>query len=116
MESDKVLGLIAVGWLIGAILLFARLIRRGRKLAEALATQHPATYEALGRPQPSYLQSVRRNRFAQFIASRGYENLDDPALSAEFEDYRKAEARLLLSLLASLGVVALLILTVRHVA
>ena len=116
MESDKVLGLIAVGWLVGAILLFARLIRRGRKLAEALAMQHPETYEALGRPQPGYLQSARQSRFAQFVAGREYENLDDPALSAQFEDYRKAEARLLLSLLASLGVVALLVLAVRHVA
>ncbi len=116
MESDKALGLIAVGWLVGAILLFARLIRRGRELTTALATQHPETYEALGRPQPGYLQSVRRSRFAQFVARREYENLDDPALSAQFEDYRKAEARLLLSLLASLGVVVLLVLTVHHVA
>lgn len=116
MESDQVLGLIAVGWLITAILLAASLIRKGRKLAKALATQHPELYEALGRPQPGYLQSDRRSRFSQFIANREYENLDDPALSAQFEDYRKAEARLLLFLLASLGVVVLLILTLRHAA
>jgi len=116
MESDKALGLIAVGWLIGAILLFVRLIRRGRELATALATQHPETYEALGRPQPGYLQSVRQSRFAQFVARREYENLNDPALSAQFEDYRKAEARLLLSLPSSLGLLVLLILIVRHVA
>jgi len=115
MESDKALGLIALGWLVGAILLSARLIRRGRELTATLATQHPETYEALGRPQPGYLQSIRRGRFSQFIARREYENLDDPALSAQFEDYRKAEARLLLLLPASLGVVALLILTVRYV-
>ena len=116
MESDKVLGLIALGWLMGAILLFARLIRRGRELAAALATRHPERYEALGRPQPGYLQSIRQGRFAQFVARREYENLDDPALSAQFEDYRKAEARLLVSLLGSLGVVALLVYSVRHVA
>jgi hypothetical protein len=116
MESDKALGLIALGWLIGAVLLMARLIRRGRKLAAALAMQHPETYEALGRPQPGYLQSVRQGRFAQFVARREYENLDDPALSAQFEDYRRSEARFLLSLVASLGVVALLILIVRHIA
>ncbi len=116
MELDKALGLIALGWLVGAILLLARLIRRGQELAAALATRHPETYEALGRPQPGYLHSVRRSRFAHFVARRKYENLCDPALSAQFEDYRKAEARLLLSLLASLGVVALLVLTVRHAA
>jgi hypothetical protein len=116
MKSDQALGLIALGWLVGAILLSVRLIRRGRQLAAALATQHAETYEALGRPQPGYLQSVRQSRFAQFVARREYENLDDPALSAQFEDYRKAEARLLLSLLVSLGVVALIVLTVRYVA
>ncbi|MDH3465064.1 MAG: hypothetical protein OES26_03980 [Gammaproteobacteria bacterium] len=116
MEFDKILGLIVLGWLVGAIILFARLIRRGRALAAALATQHPETYDALGRPQPGYLQSARQSRFAQFVARRGYENLDDPALSARFEDYRKAEARLLLSLLASLGVVAVLVLAIRLVA
>lgn len=116
MESDKGLGLIALGWLVGAILLSARLVRRGRELAAALAMRYPETYEALGRPQPGYLQSVRRSRFSQFIARREYENLGDPALSAQFEDYRKAEARLLLFLLASLGVVVLLILTLRDAA
>jgi hypothetical protein len=116
MESDKALGLLALGWLIGAILLSARFIRSGRALAEALAARHPETYEALGRPQPGYLQSVRRSRFAQFVAHREYENLGDPVLSGRFEDYRKAEVRLLSSLLASLGIVALLVLTVRHVS
>jgi len=116
MDSDKILGLIALGWLVGAVLLVARFVRRGRALAAALGNQHPETYEALGRPQPGYLQSVRRSRFARFVASREYENLGDPALSAQFEDYRKAEARLLLFLLASLGIVALLVLAVRHVA
>jgi len=115
MDSEKAVGLIAVGWLVGAILLLARLIRRGRELAATLATRHPETYEALGRPRPGYIQSVRRNRFAQFVARRDYENLGDPALSAQFEDYRKAEARLLLFLLASLMVVGLLVLFVRYV-
>ena len=113
MEIEKTLGLIALGWLVGAVLLMARLVRRGQALAAVLATQHPETYEALGRPRPGYLQSVQRSRFAQFVARRQYEHLGDPALSAQFEDYRRAEARLLLFLLATLGVVALLVLTVR---
>ena len=116
MEYEKVLGFIVLGWLIGAILLITRLIRRGRKLAAVLAAQHPEIYEALGRPQPGYFYSARRSRFAQFVARREYENLGDSALSAQFEGYRKAEARLLLSLLASLGLVALLVLTVQYVA
>jgi hypothetical protein len=116
MDSDKVLGLIALGWLVGAVLLLARFVRRGQALAATLGTQHPETYEALGRPQPGYLQSVRRSRFARFVASREYENLGNSALSAQFEDYRKAEARLLLCLLASLGIVALLVFVVHHVA
>lgn len=114
MGSEKILGFIALGWLVGAMLLMARLIRRGRKLAAALAARHPEAYEALGRPQPGYLESVRRSRFSRFVADREYEHLGDPGLAVQFEDYRRAEARLLLLLLVSLGVVALLVLTVRH--
>ena len=116
MEIEKVLGLILLGWLIGAVLLAARLVRRGRELTMVLATQHPEKYEALGRPRPGFLQSARRSQFTQFISRRAYRNLGDPALSARFEDYRKAEARLLISLLVSLVIVALLVLMVRHVA
>ena len=47
---------------------------------------------------------------------REYDRLDDPALVARFDRYRTAEARLALFLLASLGVVAWLILIVRHFA
>ena len=116
MELEKVLGLITLGWLVGAIILIARLVRQGRGLATSLATRHPETYEALGRPQPGFLHSARRSRFAQFIAKREYENLGDPALSAQFDSYRKAEARLLLSLLVSLLAIALLVFTLRHIA
>lgn len=116
MEVDKIIGFIALGWLISAILLSARLIRRGRGLTAALAVKDPETYDALGRPQPGYLQSARRSRFSQFLARREYENLDDPPLSAQFEDYRKSEARLLLFLIGSLIIVFLLILIVRYVA
>ena len=116
MGSDKAAGLIALGWLIGALVLMARSIRRGRELAEALAMRHPETYEALGRPRPGYLQSVRRARFARFVARGEFQDLADPELSAQFEDYRRFEARLLLSLLVSLVVMALVIIAVRHTA
>jgi len=81
-----------------------------------LATQYPETYESLGRPRPGFLQSTRRSQFTQFISRRAYENIGDPALSARFEEYRKAEVRLLASLLVSLVIVALVVLTVRHAA
>lgn len=116
METEKIFGFIALGWMIVAIGLLARSIRRGRELAEVLATRHPETYEALGRPQPGYLQSARRSRFARFMARREYQNLDDPELSAQFEDYRNSETRLLLYLLVSLVIVFLLIFAVRYVS
>lgn len=115
MELDRTFGLITLGWLIGATLLLTRMVRRGRELASEFASRHPESYEVLGRPRPGYLQSSRRRRFAQFLARREYENLGDPALSAQFEDYRKAEARHLLCLFASLVIVASLIFIVRHV-
>lgn len=114
MASEYTVGLVALGWLIGAVLLMGRSIRRGRDLAESLAARHPDTYEALGRPRPGYFQSVRRDRFAQFVARREFENLSDPPLAAEFEDYRTDEARLLLSLLATLLLVGVLVLVVRY--
>ena len=114
MEPDKAVALIALGWLIGAFLLMARSIQKGRELAAKLAARHPETYEALGRPRPGYLDSVRRDRFAQFVARRQFENLSDPVLAAQFEGYRKSEARLVFSILASLAVVALLVLVMQH--
>lgn len=115
MEIEQILGLIVLGWLIGAVLLMAGLVRRGRKLTMVLATRYPETYESLGRPQPGFLQSVRRSKFSQLISSRAYENLGDPSLSAQFEAYRKAELRLLKVLLVSLVFVALLVLTARYI-
>lgn len=116
MESETAVGLLALGWLFGSLLLMARSIRRGRALAEALATRHPATYEALGRPRPGYLDSVRRTRFARFVGRREFENLADGQLRAELEDYRKSEARLVVFILASGALVALLAVAARHVA
>ena len=116
MESETAVGLVALSWLIGSFLLMARSIRSGRDLAEALAARHPATYEALGRPRPGYLESVRRTRFAQFVGRREFENLADGSLSAQFEAYRKSEARLVLSILASGVIVALLAFAVCHAA
>jgi len=116
MESEKAVGIVALAWLIGSFLLMSRSIRRGRDLAEQLATRHPATYEALGRPRPGYFESVRRTRFAQFVGRREFENLANGSLSAQFESYRKSEARLVLSIVASGVIVALLAFAVRHAA
>jgi hypothetical protein len=116
MDSEKAVGLVALGWLIGSFLLMARSVRNGRDLAEAFATRHPKTYEALGRPRPGYLESMRRTRFARFVGRREFENLADATLSAQFEAYRKSEARIILSILASGVIVVFLALAVRHAA
>jgi hypothetical protein len=112
MDLNKLLGLILLCWLIGAIVLMLRSLRKGRGLAKTLATNHPKTYRSLGRPRPGYFQSVRSRRFARFIARREYENIDDTALSARFEKHRKDEARLVMGLLVSLLIVFSLVLVV----
>jgi hypothetical protein len=116
MEPEKAVGLIALGWLIGSFLLMARSIRRGRELAEELATRHPAVYEALGRPRPGYFESVRRTRFSQFVGRREFENLADVSLQAQFEAYRKSEARIVLCAIAAGVIVVLIGFAVRHAA
>jgi hypothetical protein len=116
MDFEKVLGFIALCWLVGSLLLMARSIRGGRDLAEVLANRYPDTYQALGRPRPGYLESVRRTRFAQFVGRREFEDLDDASLSSQFEAYRKSEARLILSILASGALVALFSFAIRHAA
>jgi len=116
MESEKALGLIALGWLVGSFLLMVRSIRHGRELAEALATRHPDTYDALGRPRPGYLDGVRRTRFAQFVGRREFEGLADESLSPQFEAYRKSEARLILAIIASGAILASFAFVVRHSA
>jgi len=114
VETEKLVAFVALGWLIGAVLLMARSVRRGRGLAAVFAARHPERYAALGRPRPGFLYSVRRNRFAQFVARREFEELGDPELAAQFADYRRAETRLVLAVLASMVVVALLGLAVRY--
>lgn len=114
MELEKAVGLVALTWLIGSLLLFARLIRRGREISKVLAARYPETYEAAGRPRPGYLYSARRDRFAQFVGRREFDDLEDGALAARFEAYRQSEARLLLSVLASGAVVALIAVAVGH--
>jgi hypothetical protein len=115
MELEKAIGVVSLTWLVCSSLLMARSIRRGRDLAKLLATRHPDTYEALGRPRPGYLDNVRRRRFAQFVGRREFEDLEDGALSAQFEAYRKTEARLIVSILASGAAVALIAVAVRQV-
>ncbi len=116
MELEQVVALIALAWLFGALLLMSSSIRRGRELAKKLADRHPGVYEASGRPWPGYLYSVRRNRFAQFVARRRYEQLSDSALAAEFEAFRRHEARLVIGLLSSMLLVFCGVLLVRHAA
>lgn len=116
MGLEKAVAVVVLGWLIGALLVMAWSVQRGRKLTAKLATRHPEIYEALGRPRPGYLHSVRRNRFAQFVGRREFENLADPELAAQFDEYRKSAARVLLFVLASLVVVALLVFAARHAA
>ena len=109
-------GLVVIGliWLIASVLLMALSIRRGRELADALASRHPETYKAKGCPRPGYFHSVRRNRFSLFVARREYEQLADDVLATRFEDYRKAEARLVLTIVITGGVVGLLLLVERY--
>lgn len=106
MGFEQTVAFIALFWLLGAFGVMTRMLRRGRDLSEALAARHPEAYETLGSPRPGYLASLRRNRFAQYVGRRGYEDLPDGALSAEFEAYRKAEARVVVSILASGAILA----------
>ena len=113
MDVQRIVGLIALAWLIGGVALAGALIRRGRRLTGELETKHPAAYEELGRPRPGFLHSSRRRRFAQFLGRREYLKLDDSELTVQFEDYRRREVRLLLILLFSLIAVGALVLYAR---
>jgi hypothetical protein len=113
VDADRLAGLIGLVWLIMAVVLMAGSVRRGRRLAAELANRHPELYEALGRPMPGLLDSPRRSRFARYVGTREYRELDDPSLVREFETHRQAEGRVLLFLLASLAVLGLLMLALR---
>jgi hypothetical protein len=116
VDFQTFVALVALAWLIVVCLVMARSVHRGRELATALAQRHPETYEALGRPRPGYFDSVRRDRFARFVAKREFEQLGDPVLASRFEEHRKSEARLVIAILASMAVVALLVFVARRVA
>jgi hypothetical protein len=113
MEPGRLVAYVALGWLLVATVLMGRAVRKGRELAAALAERHPETYEALGRPRPGWFHGVRRDRFARFVGRREFHALDDPELTSRFEAYRRYEARLVVAVLASMAVVALLVLAVR---
>ncbi len=114
MDFEKLLGMVVLLWLISSVLLMAGLIRRGRRLTTLLATRHPETYEMLGRPQPGFLHSERRESFSRFISRRAYENIGDPVLSDRFEEYKRAQARLLTAILVSLVLVVLLMSSMHY--
>jgi len=114
MEPEKALAIVALIWLIVSVLAMARSIRRGRELADMLASRHPETYEALGRPQPGYFESTRRTRFARFVGRRDFQTLGDESLVAQFEAYRKSEARVVLFAILSGSVLALLVVALRY--
>jgi len=114
MDFEGTLGLVATVWLIGSFLLMAQSIQRGRSLADELEMRHPRAYEELGRPRPGYFDSVRRTRFAVFVAKREYDDLGDPSLSARFETHRKSDARLVPSILASGALLAVFALAARQ--
>jgi len=116
MGLEQVIGLIALAWLVGSFLLMVRSIRKGRDLADMLAARYPEMYEELGRPRPGYFESMRRTRFAHFVGRREFANVVDARLSAQFEAYRKSEARLISSILASGAVVAVLAVALRDAA
>jgi len=115
MIPEKGLAYVALAWLIGAVLVMMRSVRRGRELAESLATRHPDLYEALGRPLPGYLESARRTRWARWLGRREFAELEDGALVAELEAHRKAEARRVISILA-IGAVIAAVLVVQRTA
>jgi hypothetical protein len=114
VEIQKLAAAVALAWLIVACLVMARSVRRGRDLATALAQRHPETYEALGRPRPGYFASVRRDRFARFVARREFDEIGDPVLAARFEEHRKSEARAVIAILASMAAVALIVLVAKR--
>jgi len=114
MGPERAVAYLAVGWLVVALGVLARSLRRGRELADALAARHPQTYEALGRPRPTWLDSVQRDRFARFVGRREFREIADPPLVAEFEAHRRTEVRELAFVLSTLGLVGALVLVVRH--
>jgi hypothetical protein len=114
MEAEKIAGFIALTWLIVAVLLMARLNRKGRELAAMFEMRHPAAYERFGRPLPGFFHGARVRRFARFVAQREYADLGDPALSERFDDYRRSERRHLIAFLSSMVVVFLMSLSVRY--
>lgn len=116
MERETVLGALALAWLIASFLAMSRVIQRGRDLCDALEMRDPETYEALGRPRPTYFENPRRTRFARFVSQREYETLRDGALRADFEAYRKHEARIVVTTIASAVAIASLAAVLHFVA
>lgn len=113
---DQLALAVVCAWLFTSFALIGRSVSRGRRLSDDLAHRHPHLYEELGRPRPSWLQSVRRSRFERFVQGREYAALDDPVLKEAFETYRAAELRLLVFLIGSTCIVAGVVYLARWLA
>ena len=113
MDPEKILAVAALVWYVGSLVAMGRSVRRGRELADMLATRHPDTYEELGRPRPGYFESVRRTKFANFVARREYEQLADDTLAAHFDAHRKAEATLVIGIIGIGVIIAMLVVALR---
>ena len=96
------------------MLFLVRSVRRGQALADTFAIRHREKYEASGRPRPGYIDSIRRDRFARFVAQREYRDLGDPQLAAKFEEYRKAERRVMLVIIMTMVIVGALVVAVQY--
>jgi len=114
MNPEEALAYTALAWLVVGWILFSRSIRRGRELSDTLAARHPRTYEALGRPRPGYVDSIRSSRFGRYVGRQEFRALADPPLVAAFEHHRRAERQLVIFLLSTLGVIGVLVLAVRR--
>lgn len=115
MSPNNLALAVAFIWLLGSVVLIGRSVRSGSILAEALAARHPRTYEDLGRPRPTYFESIRRVRFFRFVLRREYILLNDPVLQPQFEHYRSEELRRLM-FIASGGLATLVALLWAHYA
>ena len=109
MDWQYVVGLVALIWLIGSVVTMALDVRRGRVLCQELQERHSVLFDTLGRPCPAILPTSQSRQFAQFLASRRYNEVPDATLQSRFLSYHRQETQLLIALLVSLAIVAGLI-------
>jgi len=113
--SESLVATAMIAYLLGTVVLILIGHRRGIIVSEVLRSEHPAHFERLGRPKPSFSDWASNSRFDRFILGRSYKELSDPRLTSLCDSLRTLDM-FVIAVIAGAVTLILRLLYVAHAA